>query len=186
MSSIALGGGEIFGDEAIGRAATQLGKKAATKLASRAALGLLGPLGAAIGVAMLAYDAYELYQMYNESHSETSDEDPGECTGDCAEAKKKREQEKIDEMDSDSTQKPGDKDFNKDRPGTFDDANKDFDDLVGGDSIDKGNGIRIGNLSDGRTVTVRPNSKSNGPTLDIIKPNGRPFRKYRYPGAPSS
>lgn len=99
-------------------------------------------------------------------------------------AKEKKDKEKIGEMDADSTHKPGDKDFNRDRPGTVDDANKDFDDLVGDSAIEKRNGIRIGKLSDGRTVTVRPESKSNGPTLDIIKRNGRPFRKYRYPGSP--
>jgi hypothetical protein len=42
-----------------------------------------GPLGIALGAALLAYGAYELYQMYNKSHAETSDEEPGECTGEC-------------------------------------------------------------------------------------------------------
>ncbi|CAN7169330.1 hypothetical protein LJR011_000211 [Agrobacterium tumefaciens] len=122
----------------------------------------------------------------DDADSTLQNNDASDCTGDCAEAKEQKEKEKIGEMDADSTQKPGDKDFNRDRPGAVDDANKDFDDLVGDNSVDKGNGIRIGKLSDGRTVTVRPESKSNGPILDIIKPNGRPFRKYRYPGSPST
>jgi len=49
-----------------------------------------------------------------------------------------------------------------------------------------GNGIRAGTLSDGRKVTVRPHSKSNGPTLDIQTPGGAPIRKYRYLGMPTS
>jgi len=59
------------------------------------------------------------------------DNDASDC------AKEKKEKEKIGQMDADSTHKPGDKDFNRDRPGTVDDANKDFDDLVGGNAIDK-------------------------------------------------
>lgn len=132
------------------------------------------------------YIVSEMSEADSDASNMLNNNDASECTGDCAEEKAKKEEEKIAEMDADSVQKPGDKDFNKDRPGTFDDANKDFDDLVEGNEVDKGNGVRIGKLSDGRTVTVRPNSKSNGPTLDIIKPNGRPFRKYRYPGSPSS
>lgn len=132
------------------------------------------------------YIVSEMSEADSDASNTLNSSDASECTGDCNEEKAKKEEEKIAEMDADSVQKPGDKDFNKDRPGTFDDANKDFDDLVEGNEVDKGNGVRIGKLSDGRTVTVRPNSKSNGPTLDIIKPNGRPFRKYRYPSSPSS
>jgi hypothetical protein len=171
----------VAGEAALGRTALGIG----ARLGARAPLAALGPLGWAAIAALTLYDGYQLYNMMSES-AETSDAKPEDCTGDCQEKKKKREDDKIEEMDNDSTQKPGDKDFNKDRPGDVNDANKDFDDLVGKDYKDQGGGIRTGTLSDGRKVTVRPTSKSNGPTLDVQQPNGRPFRKYRYPGPPSS
>ncbi|WP_414833990.1 polymorphic toxin type 37 domain-containing protein [Afifella sp. YEN Y35] len=68
MSGIAIGEGAAF-----------IGKR----LAGRAILAPLGPLGWAIGGALLAYDAYELYELYNESHSETDDKKPEECDGEC-------------------------------------------------------------------------------------------------------
>ncbi|MBD8688223.1 MULTISPECIES: hypothetical protein [unclassified Rhizobium] len=163
-----------------------------TSLALGAPLLAGGPPGwVAYGLLAVAtiggiYIVSEMSEADSDASNTLNNSDASECTGDCTEEKAKKEEEKIAEMDADSVQKPGDKDFNKDRAGTFDDANKDFDDLVEGNEVDKGNGVRIGKLTDGRTVTVRPNSKSNGPTLDIIKPNGRPFRKYRYPGSPSS
>jgi hypothetical protein len=73
--SMVMKGGEF--------AAREAAEFAAKKIASRAVLGFLGPVGAAIGVAMLAYDAYELYQMYNQSHSQASASEEGGCTGDC-------------------------------------------------------------------------------------------------------
>jgi hypothetical protein len=73
LSSLAIGGVEA-------RTAASV----AARVASRAAPALIGgPLGIALGAALLAYGAYELYQMYNESHSETSEDEPGECTGEC-------------------------------------------------------------------------------------------------------
>lgn len=76
MSATAIGGGEVL----LGRTAAGL----AARVGSRAALSMLGgPLGMALGAAMLAYGAYELYNMYNESHSETADEKPEECHGAC-------------------------------------------------------------------------------------------------------
>lgn len=65
MTAVAAAGGEVL----LGRAAAGV----ATRLGARAALGFLGPVGAAIGLAMLAYEGYELYKMYNESHSEPAD-----------------------------------------------------------------------------------------------------------------
>lgn len=89
MTAVAAAGGEVL----LGRAAAGV----ATRLGARAALGFLGPVGAAIGLAMLAYEGYELYKMYNESHSEPADGEAGSCTGNCdsakAEEQKKRQED---------------------------------------------------------------------------------------------
>lgn len=95
--------------------------------------------------------------------------------------KKQKEDAKIAELDEKSPQGPKDKKFNRQvKGGNFKDANKDFDELVGPNSTNHGNGIKVGKLSDGKKVNVRPKSKTNGPTLEIQNPDGRPFRKYRY------
>jgi hypothetical protein len=65
--------------------AEALGKR----LAGRALLAPLGPLGWGIGAALLLYDAYELYNVYNESHKETEDKPAEECAEGCDSKPKK-------------------------------------------------------------------------------------------------
>jgi hypothetical protein len=66
------------GESAAGTAARAIGKR----LAGRAILAPLGPIGWGIGAALLLYDAYELYNIYNESHKETEDKPAEEsCEG---------------------------------------------------------------------------------------------------------
>ncbi|MER0240431.1 hypothetical protein [Fulvimarina sp. MAC8] len=121
---------------------------------------------------------------------ETNDLDSSaNCAGNCVLSEKsesqkgrdKREEEKISELDKRSVQKPGDKPFNRDIPGTWDDANSDFDDFAPDSVEPMGSGGRFGTLSDGRRINVRPNSGEGVPTLEIQRPDGkRPIRKYRY------
>lgn len=96
------------------------------------------------------------------------------------EERKKKEDDKIKELDDKSTQKLGNAKFNKDVDGDFADANKDFDDFQPENVRPTGKGGRVGDLSDGKTINVRPTSSNDKPTLGITKPNKRPFRKYRY------
>lgn len=70
---------------------------------------------------------------------------------------------------------------NKNGGGGFDKANGDFDALGLSGVSDKGNGVRVGTLPDGRTVVVRPDS-DNGrgpPTIDIQRGDGTRI-KIRY------
>jgi hypothetical protein len=180
MSALAATGGEAL----LGRAATGV----ATRLGARAALGFLGPVGVAIGVAMLAYDAYELYKMYNESHSETSDDEAGGCTGNCgsstAEEQKKRQEELENEAGVSQQTKGKTKHGEKD--GGMGEADRDFDSLKPGEQKDietqYGPG-RTGTLEDGSKVTVRPGSSDGRPTLQIRRPNGRQT-EIRYNDGP--
>jgi hypothetical protein len=68
-------------------------------------------------------------------------------------------------------------------PGTFDDANREFDELTKGLPVkDQGDGIRSATLSDGTKVTVRPHStkkKGDQPTLEIQPTKGKRIEK-RY------
>jgi len=68
------------------------------------------------------------------------------------------------------------------KEGTIDDANGDFDGLVEPGTVsDKGQGIRVGELPDGRTIIVRPKSSEGSPTLEIEGQKGvsKPI-KIRY------
>jgi len=65
------------------------------------------------------------------------------------------------------------------KPGDFGTANGDFDNQWPGGVSDKGGGIRVGTLEDGRTIIVRPNSKEGSPTIEI-QSGGRTRVKIRY------
>lgn len=65
-----------------------------------------------------------------------------------------------------------------DKAGTFEDANKDFDNLNPTDVKTLDGGKRIGTLSDGRTIVVRPKSSSGDPTIEIQ--NDKYADKVRY------
>ncbi|MDD2468988.1 MAG: RHS repeat-associated core domain-containing protein, partial [Desulfobulbus sp.] len=62
--------------------------------------------------------------------------------------------------------------------GDMDTANEDFDILNPEDVSEKGSGVRVGTLGDGRTVIVRP-SKDGRPTIEI-QSGGRTRIKVRY------
>ena len=64
------------------------------------------------------------------------------------------------------------------KPGGFDTANGDFDALSPNGVSDKGGGIRVGTLDDGRTIVVRPDSTDGSPTIEIQ--SGRNKTKVRY------
>lgn len=65
------------------------------------------------------------------------------------------------------------------KQGNFDTANGDFDALSPGDVSDKGGGVRVGTLDDGRTIIVRPVSSDGSPTIEIQSGN-RTRVKVRY------
>jgi hypothetical protein len=75
--------------------------------------------------------------------------------------------------------KPGKKDSTiVIKPGGSKSANEDFDNIGPTNVENKGNGIRTGQLQNGTTVTVRPNSSDGRPTLQVI---GGPIEiKIRY------
>ena len=53
------------------------------------------------------------------------------------------------------------------RPGGFNQANADFAGLNPTNVVSKGGGVRVGQLSGGRTAVVRPRSTQGAPTLEI-------------------
>jgi hypothetical protein len=65
------------------------------------------------------------------------------------------------------------------KPGGIQEANSDFDKAKPQKISDKGNGIRVGQLPDGRTIVVRPNSTDGRPTVEVRRPNGRGY-EVRY------
>ncbi len=66
------------------------------------------------------------------------------------------------------------------RNGGIDQANKDFDSLVGSGAMkSQGGGIRSAKLPDGSTISVRPGSTQGSPTIQINPPAGKPI-KVRY------
>ena len=64
------------------------------------------------------------------------------------------------------------------KKGGFADANADFDNAWPSNVVDKGNGVRVGILEDGRKIVVRPSSTDNIPTIEVQSGNGR--IKIRY------
>ncbi|MGM0217747.1 hypothetical protein [Enterococcus sp. AZ126] len=70
---------------------------------------------------------------------------------------------------------------NFEKPGDYADAVDDFNslDLDDVSNLSNGDGMS-GTLKDGRTVIVRPTSKSGGATIEIQRPNGKPAIKIRY------
>jgi uncharacterized protein RhaS with RHS repeats len=63
------------------------------------------------------------------------------------------------------------------KPGTVDDANKDFEGAAKPDSVREiGEGARTGQTESGANITVRPNSGKDGtgpPTVEVTRGNGR-------------
>jgi len=154
------------------------------------ALGLLsGPVGWGIMGALALYDAYELYNAYNESHSEEeTGTDTEECTGECSKTKQEEQEKKKQELKDESTLTGEHQDTNNwEKEGTWDDANKDFDDMQPSETkeIDTRYGWgRTGILEDGSHINVRPGHKHNPttPTLEIQPPEGSSGKtdKFRY------
>jgi RHS repeat-associated protein len=67
------------------------------------------------------------------------------------------------------------------KPGTVEDADRDFDACSPANVQDKGKGIRVGTLPNGDRIIVRPDSDSGQPTIEIQRPDGRRSRdKVRY------
>jgi len=67
------------------------------------------------------------------------------------------------------------------KPGTAEDANRDFDSCRPGNVEDKGRGVRVGTLPNGDRIIVRPDSASGQPTIEIQRPDGKRSRdKVRY------
>lgn len=67
------------------------------------------------------------------------------------------------------------------KPGTADDANRDFDNCSPTNVEDKGDGVRVGTMPNGDRIVVRPDSSSGQPTIEIQRPDGRRSRdKVRY------
>lgn len=87
---------------------------------------------------------------------------------------------RVDDLVSDSRPLPDTMGRTKQysRSGGMDAANADFDALTPTDVKDYGDGKRVGKLADGRTVVVRPSSKSGAPTLEIQ--DGKKYTKFRY------
>ncbi|WP_230781769.1 RHS repeat-associated core domain-containing protein [Sphingomonas sp. Leaf37] len=65
------------------------------------------------------------------------------------------------------------------KPGGLQEANEDFDKSKPQNVSDKGNGIRVGPMPDGRTIIVRPRSTDGRPTVEVRRPNGRGY-EVRY------
>lgn len=65
------------------------------------------------------------------------------------------------------------------KQGDFDTENGDFDALSPGDVSDKGGGVRVGTLDDGRIIIVRPVSSDGSPTIEI-QSGSRTRVKVRY------
>lgn len=79
--------------------------------------------------------------------------------------------------------KTGSKDQIYGKTGGVDKANEDFDRSADPDSVvDRGGGVRTGTTPSGDNITVRPDSKSGEPTVEITRGNGRErdTDKFRY------
>ncbi|WP_279357922.1 hypothetical protein [Methylobacterium indicum] len=133
--------------------------------------GLLVPavqgLGAAAGWAYRAYRAYRaiegakrLGEMTRGGNAVLNEAKPEECTGKCKEAKKaKNRKEVLKDATRDpdkTTLKDGTEQYTK--PGGMPEANADYDSMQPQTTSSPRPGTRIGVLSDGTQVVVRPRS----------------------------
>ncbi len=167
----------------LGRAAVGIGGR----LAARGALAALGPFGWVALGALTVYDGYQIYNAMSESgegDKALEDKPAEECTGKCAEQKKRREEL---EEEAGVEQKTKGKTKHGEMDGGMDQANEDFDSLnpEGAKDIDTRYGPgRTGTLENGDRVTVRPGSSDGRPTLEIRNPaNGRGTEiRYNFTG----
>lgn len=150
---------------------------AATESSPAAAL---GPVGwAAIAVVVLAVGAAVVYHEINKVEEDSKDvpkSDAPTDTESCPNAKPKEAEVVLDGA------KPGNVGKTKQytKPGGFSQANDDFDEATKGLPVkDQGGGIRSATLSDGSTISVRPQSSQGSPTIQINPPTGKPI-KVRY------
>ena len=127
-----------------------------------------------LGVVVVADQASEAYNALNES----SDNSPRPSDG-------------LPVQEGATVERPG-KTGSRDqiygKPGTVDDANRDFDSSAVSDTVeDKGDGVRTGQTERGDNITVRPGSSSGEPTVEVTRGNGkhRDTDKFRYRPPPS-
>jgi hypothetical protein len=141
-----------------------------TRLAGRAALAALGPVGLGIGAAWLLYDGYQLYNAYNESHKETEDKPPEEACGDCGKSLPENPDELLDEG-WEETSHPKEKENGRRR----------FKNPETGEEIifDKG---KLGQPGwSGRDHYHRPNPGKTNRHDEYLDKNGRPVRSGSEP-----
>lgn len=144
-------------------------------------LAALGPVGWAVLIGVVVVAAGII--LYNEAQKakEKSKEVPKTKAPTGKQACSEKEQEKIDEILKDATPGKDSKSKQYSKPGGFDQANEDFDNLVGNNAVkDRGGGLRTAELPSGTKVNVRPFSSGNTPTLEIQPPQGQTI-KIRYP-----
>ncbi|MFF8803051.1 MULTISPECIES: hypothetical protein [unclassified Methylobacterium] len=138
-------------------------------------------LAAAAGWAYRAYRGYRviegakrLEEMARGGNAVLNEAKPEECVGKCADAKNKPKTKE--DVLNDATRDP-DKPTLKDgteqykKPGGMSAADADFDSMQPGNVKSPGGNVRIGELSDGTQVVVRPRSV---PSLEINPPNAPP------------
>lgn len=136
-------------------------------------LGSLGIFGISVGIALTGLIVFH--------------KDVGGCdkSGHCDDQADPGANQRVDDVVRDTTpgEKNNPKEVNRHKPGTFEDANRDFDHIAGGDRItDQGDGVRSVELPDGTKVSVRPGStpsKGGQPTIQINRPDGTVI-KIRY------
>ena len=135
-----------------------------------------GPIGWAIlGVTVLVVAAASIMNASNSADEEHADAEPTD-TKECPE--KPATPEDIAAEGTPDPDRPTLKDGGQQiiKSGDMNEANEDFDRLDPSNVTDQGDGVRTGDLSDGRKAIVRPNSE---PTLEI-QSDGVPDYKIRY------